>query len=78
MPDIVINNDGSITTVYSDDLHSLYDEGSVSIKRASHVEPGDNGKWYADLSPVSGPVLGPFTLRQEALDEEVKWLRNNL
>ena len=47
--------------------------GAVSIARASLVEPGPDG-WYADLSPVAGPLLGPFALRAEALAAEVKWL----
>lgn len=33
------------------------------------------GKWWADLLPVGGPVLGPFDKRQEALDAETEWLR---
>ena len=27
------------------------------------------------MSPVDGPVLGPFALRQDALDAEVAWLQ---
>lgn len=34
-------------------------------------------QWYADLLPVEGPVLGPFDHKQEALDEEAKWLAAN-
>lgn len=34
-------------------------------------------KWWADMAPVGGPVLGPFDGRQQALDEEVAWLRAN-
>jgi len=33
--------------------------------------------WFADLSPVAGPVLGPFACRDEALAAEVAWLREN-
>jgi hypothetical protein len=33
--------------------------------------------WWADMSPVRGPVLGPFEERQEALDAEVEWLYKN-
>lgn len=51
--------------------------GEVSIARASHVEPVPGG-WSADMSPVSGPVLGPFVLRGDALAAEVAWLRENL
>jgi hypothetical protein len=31
--------------------------------------------WTADMRPMRGPVLGPFTLRKEALKAERKWLR---
>ncbi len=70
----VVRADGS--------LHCLYDEtldlshlGKVFIRRVSHVEPTDQGQWQADLSPVAGPILGPFSLRSEALAAEVEWLR---
>ncbi|EMB17938.1 hypothetical protein RE6C_01332 [Rhodopirellula europaea 6C] len=33
-----------------------------------------NGQWTADLSPVGGPVLGPFALRSEAIEAEIEWL----
>ena len=65
-------------------IHCLYDEtldmsqlGPVSIRRASHVEPTHQGQWQADLSPMDGPVLGPFPLRSEALTAEVEWLQTN-
>jgi hypothetical protein len=45
--------------------------------RASHVEPDDRGRWLADLSPIGGPVLGPFDRRSEALEAEVTWLEEN-
>jgi len=64
--------------------HCIYDEtldlaalGSVSISRASHVEPDKNGEWIADLSPIGGPSLGPFGQRSIALAAEVAWLREH-
>jgi len=30
--------------------------------------------WWADLTPVGGPVLGPFDMRDDALIEEKAWL----
>ena len=63
--------------VYNDKLRSLLELGQAGVLRASHVEPqGIN--WIADLSPVNGPVLGPFELRQDALDAEVAWLTERL
>ena len=72
--ELVVQPDGSVHCVYAEriDLSTL---GSVSISRASHVEPDDNGCWHADLSPVGGPLLGPFPRRSQALAAEVDWLR---
>jgi hypothetical protein len=65
-------------------VHCLYDEcldlsalGRLTIRRASHVEPTDEGQWTADLSAVSGPVLGPFGLRSDALAAEVGWIESH-
>jgi len=77
MHEVIIDSAGRIRTVYSDAFApTLAKLGAVSIARASHVEPGPDG-WYADLSPVAGPLLGPFALRAEALAAEVKWLLDN-
>ncbi len=66
------------------DVHCLYDEsldlsalGRLTIRRASHVEPTDDGQWTADLSPVDGPIIGPFPLRSEALAAETVWIQEN-
>ncbi len=74
--DLVVDPRGSLRAVYDEliDLHAL---GRPTIARASHVEPGPDGRWRADLSPVSGPVLGPFGLRSEALEAERLWLERN-
>nr|WP_146462521.1 hypothetical protein [Rubripirellula tenax] len=56
------------------DPHSL---GQPTIRRGSHVEPTANGSWTADLSPVSGPVLGPFKTRSLALAAEIDWLHQH-
>jgi hypothetical protein len=65
-------------------VHCVYDEafdvsvlGSIDIKRASHVEPTADGQWTADMSPVAGPLLGPFAVRSEALAAERQWLERN-
>ena len=31
--------------------------------------------WWADMGPVDGPVLGPFSSRDQALAAELEWLR---
>jgi len=65
-------------------IHCLYDEsidlstlGRLSIRRASHVEPDANGQWSADLSPMEGPVLGPFSRRSDALTAERDWIEDH-
>ena len=52
--------------------------GGVTIRRASHVEPDQEGRWWADLGPVGGPRLGPFGVRSAALAAEVQWLETAL
>lgn len=34
-----------------------------------------SNKWWADMLPVGGPVLGPFDDRDTALKTESDWLR---
>mgnify|MGYP001614302368 CR=1 FL=1 len=70
---IAIRPDGTIVLIYTDDLESLASAGRAVIARASHVEPAPGG-WTADMSPSGGPILGPFRLRQQALDAEVEWI----
>ena len=75
---IVIDEGGTLRFIHDDALVGLLREGDARIERASHVEPGGDGtQWIADLSPVSGPALGPFDLRQQALDAEIEWLNEN-
>jgi hypothetical protein len=64
---------GQVVCVYGEaiDLAVL---GEPSIRRASHVEPDDQGRWWADLAPVGGPRLGPYARRSQALAAEVGWL----
>lgn len=70
---LVITPDGTTRCLYGEDpdLHTL---GQVTIARGSHVEPDDRGRWWVDMSPVSGPRLGPYARRSEALQAEVAWL----
>jgi len=70
---IVVDPDGTVRCVYGEaiDMSQL---GAVEIRRGSFVEPDDHGGWWADLSPVDGPRLGPFSRRSDALSAEVQWL----
>ena len=73
---LLIQPGGGIRCLYAEvlDLPCL---GQLSIRRGSHVEPTDDGRWTANLSPVSGPVLGPFARRSAALEAEREWLEQH-
>ncbi len=76
---IKVATDGEIQALYTEQL-DLNEIGMLSLKRASHVEPSKfyEGKWVVDLSPVDGPLAGPFAKRSEALAWEVKWIEENV
>lgn len=76
---MAISPSGEISFIYADE-HAPFIEkmGGAVISRVSHVEPCLGG-WQADMSPVEpGVVLGPYRLRQEALDAEKSWLEKRL
>jgi hypothetical protein len=70
---IIVEPGGAVRCIYSEEI-DLAALGSPAIVRASHVEPDQQGRWWADLSPVVGPLLGPFGNRSEALAAEQQWL----
>ena len=74
--ELIIESSGRARCIYSDTL-PLVRIGKLRIERASHVEPNEQGEWVVDLSPVSGPTLGPFLKRTDAIEAEVQWLRDN-
>ena len=74
---INFNEDGTADTLYTEEIN-LKSLGDLHMKRASHVEPTENGMWTADMSPVNGPILGPFETRTIALRAEVEWLKKNI
>ena len=71
--ELVVGSDGGVRCVYAEEL-DLREIGKLQITRASHVEPDDEGDWWADMGPSGGPVLGPFRSRTEALEAERGWL----
>ena len=73
---LLIEPSGNCRFVYSEAI-DVRQIGEASIRRGSHVEPTADGQWTADLSPVNGPSLGPFSTRSDALDAEVAWLLKN-
>ena len=74
---LVVHIDGTIHCLYSEVL-DLAVLGKCAVKRASFVEPDQLGGWTADLGLSSGPVLGPFALRSEALAAEQAWLERHI
>ena len=73
---LVVEPGGRVRCRYGEaiDLPSL---GALTIRRASQVEPDGQGRWWADLSPVGGPLLGPFPTRTPALEAELAWLERH-
>jgi hypothetical protein len=71
---LVVYTDGTVHCLYQEQIE-LNQLGKLAMRRASHVEPDEEGRWLADLSPVDGPTLGPFGKRSDALREERLWLQ---
>lgn len=70
---LMVDANGGIRCLY-DETIDLTLLGAITIKRASHVEPDENGLWWADLAPLKGPTIGPFSLRSDALQAERTWI----
>jgi len=73
---LVVRPGGAVYCLYGEEL-DLPQLGSLAIARGSHVEPTKTGQWTADMSPVHGPVLGPFPSRSDALTAERQWLEEH-
>lgn len=71
--ELIVGKRGEACCVYDEaiDVHGL---GNATIRRASQLEPDSQGMWWADLSAVGGPKLGPFRRRSEGLTAERQWL----
>ena len=74
---LVVRPGGQVQCLYAEQL-DWSALGRPVIRRASYVEPDAQGQWWADLSPVAGPPLGPFALRGQALAAEQAWLEARL
>jgi hypothetical protein len=77
MTTLVVRPDGQVRCLY-DETFDLASIGALHIRRASRVEPDSSGRWWTDLSPAGGPVLGPFAYRSQALSAERCWLDAHL
>ncbi len=72
--ELIIGLGGNVRMIYSD-LVEPHAFGEPTIERGSHVEPDQNGFWWADLTPVNGPRLGPYHMRSNAIEAEIAWLK---
>ena len=70
---ILIEPGGTVRCIYGEAIE-LATLGLLQIRRASHVEPTADGQWLAEMSPIHGPLLGPFACRSEALAAEEVWI----
>ena len=70
---LFIDSTGGARCLYGEAI-PLAELGELTIRRASHVEPDESGRWWADLAPCLGPRLGPFETRSAALLAEEHWL----
>ncbi|WP_435011922.1 hypothetical protein P12x_006156 (plasmid) [Tundrisphaera lichenicola] len=73
---LIVEPAGRILAIYGEEI-DLAALGPIVIHRASSVEPDPDGRWHADLGPLAGPLLGPFSSRSEALAAEVAWLEEH-
>ena len=70
---LIVQTDATVRCPYSEEL-DLAQLGSLAVRRGSRVEPDARGRWLAALSPVDGPLLGPYAVRSQALQAERRWL----
>ena len=62
-----------------DPTGDLTNEAKHWLRNKRSMQPAHLPKdaWWADLTPVDGPVLGPFSIRDTALSKEIEWLKAN-
>jgi hypothetical protein len=61
---------------YVEPTDSLSDAATAWLSK-HHTGPLPPNAWWADLTLVRGPVLGPFNTRDYALQEEIDWLHEH-
>lgn len=73
---ITVTPDGNLKFIWDDRLDELKHAGEFHRRRASYVESAGT-QWTADMSPVGGPLLGPFELHKYAISAETAWLEGH-
>lgn len=73
---LIVDRHGAIHAIYGETI-DLAVLGELTIRRASHVEPDQHGRWWADLAPIDGTRRGSFHGRSDALAAEQDWLEQN-
>ena len=66
--EMIIGLGGNVRMIYSE-LIEPHAFGEPTIER------DQNGFWWADLTPVNGPRLGPYHMRSKAIEAEIAWLK---
>lgn len=84
--DVLVEPDGTVKFIHDTTLASVFAGEAKRTVRVSEVEPaslygiaGDG--WVADMRKSGGPIItakcgNGFPTREEALDAERKWLRD--
>ncbi len=75
--ELIIGLGGNVRMIYSE-LIEPHAFGEPRIERVSFAEPDQNGFWWATLTPVNGPRLGPYLMRSKAVEAEIAWLKEFL
>ena len=70
---MIVATNGSLRCLY-DEAIDLAAIGRLSITRASHVEPDEQGRWLADLRPSPARYSGHSFSVANALEAERAWL----
>lgn len=74
---LFIRPDGTAQCLYAENI-DLSQLGALAVRRASHVEPDNEGGWTADLRPSGGPFMVGFQTRSAALAAEADWLNSEM
>lgn len=63
---------GGVSMLHSDDV-DLREFGKPTIKRASHVEPAEDGTWFVASAATGEVIMEGFATRKEALAFEKEY-----